>query len=299
MIDLNDPVVIYIICVLIVAVLVTVFLHMRTHLMQARRRKRLKKADEYDVTPQDFNQSIDSEELMEQRLEDVTTRFDIFRRAVYVVVWLFAAFLVILPLLHRYSPAMTPLVIAAASVVIGIAAKPVVENMICGAVLAFGKLARIGDTVLVDGEYGIIESVTLTHCVVKRWDWLRYVIPNSSMLTKEFVNYSIYDNNRWVYVEFYVDYGSDIDKVREIALEAPRKSKFISKAEDTRFWVVEMEKDAVKCMVVAWSTQPSDGWMLSIDVRTELMLQLQRNNIKTQGLRVVGEVPDMVLKDRE
>ncbi|MBN2713886.1 MAG: mechanosensitive ion channel family protein [Planctomycetes bacterium] len=290
--DMTHSLILYFSCIIAVALLVTIVLHVRTHVIESRRRKRLKKQDEYDVTPLDFNQSIDSEEMLENRLQGVSARFDIFRRAMYFSIWLLAAFMISIPVMQKFSPSLSPILIAAASVIVGIAAKPVVENMICGAVLAFGKIARIGDTVLVDGEYGVIESVTLTHCVIKRWDWLRYIIPNSTMLTKEFVNYSIYDNNRWVYVEFWVDYDADLDEVRRISLEAPKGSKFINDAEDTRFWVVDMDKDAVKCMVVAWTTQPSDGWMLSIDIRSELVKQLKKKDIKTQGVRIVGNMRD-------
>jgi small-conductance mechanosensitive channel len=107
-------------------------------------------------------------------------------------------FIALIPIIGNLSSTLIPVIIACSSVIFGIAAKPFIENLICDLVLCFGKLARIGDIVLVDNEYGTIEDVTLTHCIIRRWDWLRYVAPNSSMMTKEFVNYSLHDNYRWV-----------------------------------------------------------------------------------------------------
>jgi small-conductance mechanosensitive channel len=193
-----------------------------------------------------------------------------------------AAGLTALPYLTRLAPSVLPLAIAAVSVIIGIAAKPIIENITCGLVLCFGKLARIGDTVVIDDVYGVIEDFTLTHSVIKRWDSLRYVVPNSSMMTKEFINYSIYDNNRWVYVEFWIDYHTDFDLVEKLAKESPVGSAYYAADRDEpRFWVAETTPQGVKCMVVAWAVTPADGWMLSHDIRRALVQKLSVHGIVT------------------
>jgi small-conductance mechanosensitive channel len=187
-----------------------------------------------------------------------------------------------LPYLGRRAPSVLPLLIAAVSVIIGIAAKPIIENITCGLVLCFGKLARIGDTVVIDDVYGVIEDFTLTHSVIKRWDSLRYVVPNSSMMTKEFINYSIYDNNRWVYVEFWIDYNADLDLVERLSKESPQGSAFYAADRDEpRFWVAATTQQAVQCMVVAWAITPADGWMLSHDIRKALVKKLSAHGITT------------------
>jgi small-conductance mechanosensitive channel len=57
--------------------------------------------------------------------------------------------------------------------------------------------------VLVEGFYGTIEDVTLTHTVVKIWDWRRYVIPDARMLSDPFVSASLFDPFVWSSVEFW------------------------------------------------------------------------------------------------
>ena len=242
----------------------------------------LRKRNESGAIPSRFRRKA----VKQQQIERVETHHSINRRTLLVLLIIVGACLSAIPYLVVSAPAVLPLVLAAVSVILGIAAKPIIENITCGLVLSFGKLARIGDTVLIDNEYGVIEDFTLTHSIVRRWDSLRYVVPNSSMMTKEFVNYSLNDNNRWVHVEFWVDYSADIELVEQLAKEAPLGSIYYSDRDTPRFWVIDTARDAVQCMVVAWATQPADGWGLALDIRKALLKQLQQHNITTHTHRV-------------
>jgi small-conductance mechanosensitive channel len=223
-----------------------------------------------------------SKALRQHQISRMESRFSITRRTIVILLLAAAAGLVALPYLAQLAPSVLPLIIAAVSVIIGIAAKPIIENITCGLVLCFGKLARIGDTVIIDDVYGVIENFTLTHSVVKRWDSLRYVVPNSSMMTKEFVNYSLYDNDRWVYVEFWIDYNADLDLVERLSKESPQGSVYYdADREEPCFWVAETTQQAVKCMIVAWATTPADGWMLSHDIRKSLVKKMNAHGITT------------------
>ena len=225
--------------------------------------------------------NVDSSQIKKQRLDNIEKRFSITRRSLYSLMIILVVMIIIVPIIISISPTLLSVVIACVSVVVGIAAKPLIENLICGLVLCFGKLARIGDVVLVDSEYGTIEDVTLTHCIVRRWDWLRYVVPNSVMMTKEFINYSLHDNYRWVHVEFWVDHRADLKLVEKIAIDSPKQSQYYSGSEEPKLWIVDITPQSVKCMVVAWATSAADGWMLSIDIRKQILIQFQEHNIKT------------------
>lgn len=230
--------------------------------------------------------------IQQQQIQRMESHISITRRTLLILFLIAGICVAAIPYLASTAPAVLPVLLAAVSVVLGIAAKPIIENITCGLVLSFGKLARIGDTVLIDNEYGFIEDLTLTHCVVRRWDSLRYVVPNSSMMTKEFVNYSLNDNNRWVHVEFWVDYSADLQLVENIAVSAPLGSPYHSDRDNKpRFWIADTERNAVKCMVVAWATWPSDGWALSLDIRKALVKKLQEHNITTHSHRIHMDTP--------
>jgi small-conductance mechanosensitive channel len=245
--------------------------------VQEKRTERLRASDITESLPQ-HDSPIN---IKKQQISRIESRFSITRWTVLLSIFGFGTTIALLPFIRHISPTLLPIIMGVTSVIIGIAAKPFIENMICGMVLCYSKLARIGDTALVDDAYGIIEDVTLTHCIIKRWDSLRYVVPNSSMMNKEFVNYSLHDNERWVIVEFWIDYSADLQAVETLAVETPKTSEYFSASEEPRFWVVETAQAAVKCMITAWATSPAEGWMLGHDIRKALIPELKKHNIHT------------------
>ena len=61
----------------------------------------------------------------------------------------------------------------AAGIVVGLAARPLLTNLIAGIQLAITQPIRIGDAVIVENEWGWIEEITGTYVVIKVWDWRR------------------------------------------------------------------------------------------------------------------------------
>jgi small-conductance mechanosensitive channel len=185
------------------------------------------------------------------------------------------------------------LLVAVAAVVTGIAARPVLENLIAGVIISFAQPIRIGDTVLIDGYFGTIENISLTHTTLKVWDWRRYMVPNHHMLGKEFVNYSIVDRYQWAYVEFWVAPQTDLDAVRDIATKAARSSRHFADYEEPRFWVMEMGKEGVRCWIAAWANTPSAAWQLGHDIRTELARRFAEAAIRTHSYQHHWDVGSM------
>lgn len=227
--------------------------------------------------------------LAEERdagMESVESRFTIIRVVLLPFCGLLIILAAVIPFIGHIPNTYLSLIVAALTVVIGIAAKPIVENMISGIVISFSNLVRIGDTVLVDGNYGTVEDITITHTTIKRWDWRRYIVPNSTMLNKEFINYSVIDSYVWVSVEFWIDYSADLEVVEQIAMHSPKISKYFTSYEQPRFWIMDMAKEGVNCWLAAWADSPSEAWMLGVDIRKELITKFKEHGIATHGYRL-------------
>jgi len=179
------------------------------------------------------------------------------------------------PFLGAVPATLVSVLAGFAGIILGIAAKPFIENLICGIVLTFSGSIYVGDTVLIDGNYGTIEDITVTHTIVKIWDWRRYVIPNAKMVTAKFVNLTLNDSYQWCRVEFWVAPDADLDVIKEKAVEAATSSPFFAHFELPRFWVMEMGKEGLRCWVAAWAASPLDAWQLSNDIRTRLSKDFQ------------------------
>jgi small-conductance mechanosensitive channel len=77
-----------------------------------------------------------------------------------------------------------------ASIVAGLAAQSTLSNVFAGVQLAFNGAIRVDDIVIVEGEWGRIEEITLTYVVVRIWDDRRLVVPSTQFTTQAFENWT-------------------------------------------------------------------------------------------------------------
>jgi len=76
------------------------------------------------------------------------------------------------------------------SVVAGLAAQTTLANFFAGLQLAFTDAIRVDDVVVVEGQFGRIEEITLTYVVVHTWDDRRLILPSTWFTTTPFENWT-------------------------------------------------------------------------------------------------------------
>nr|WP_182113986.1 mechanosensitive ion channel domain-containing protein [Actinotalea sp. JY-7876] len=76
------------------------------------------------------------------------------------------------------------------SVVAGLAAQTSLANVFAGLQLAFTDAIRVDDVVVVQGEWGRIEEITMTYVVVHLWDDRRLILPSTWFTTTPFENWT-------------------------------------------------------------------------------------------------------------
>jgi small-conductance mechanosensitive channel len=228
-------------------------------------------------------------------LESIEAQFTVTRRILLPTIGVVAMLALSVPLWPQIPAATVSLLVATIAVLGGIAARPYLENALAGLTVSTSNLFNIGDTVLFDQQYGTIEDITSTHTTIKLWDWRRYIVPNSQMLSAKVISYTLHDPYRWTHVEFWVSYDADLDRVKEIALAAPLGCEHYAPHEAPVFWIMELARDAVQCWAAAWADSPSDSWMLGVHMRTEIILGLRQHGIRAHGFHHhVGHLPPVL-----
>ncbi|MCR9204390.1 MAG: mechanosensitive ion channel family protein, partial [Halobacteriovoraceae bacterium] len=240
--------------------------------MQKSKITSLKKREINDAIETDSPTEEETDvEITEIGIEGIETRFAFISKVLPSFLLLSWIFFISAPYIGDIPATYISIVAAIVSVLAGFALRPFLENLFAGVVISFFRYIRVGDTVLIDDHYGIIEDIGLTCTILKQWDWNRIVIPNSRMLQKEIQNMTINDSYLWAHIEFFISPEADLAKVEKIALEASKKSNYISKTSpDIAFWVMGLEKDSIKCWAAAWADSPADAWELKTDMRTEI-----------------------------
>ena len=78
-----------------------------------------------------------------------------------------------------------------AGIAAGIAARPLLENLIAGVQIAITQPLRLDDVVVIDGEQGRVEAINATYVVLRLWDERRLVVPFSRVIQQPFQNWSL------------------------------------------------------------------------------------------------------------
>ena len=104
-------------------------------------------------------------------------------------------------------------------IIVGFAAQRSLSTLLAGLQIAITQPIRINDVVIVEGEWGTIEDITLTYVVVKIWDLRRLIVPVSYFLEKTFQNWTRSTTNLLGTVFLYVDYTAPVPEIREKLLE--------------------------------------------------------------------------------
>lgn len=102
-----------------------------------------------------------------------------------------------------------------AGLVVGLAARPVLGNLIAGIQIAITQPIRLEDAVVVEGEWGWIEEIRSTYVVVRVWDWRRLVLPISYFIENPFQNWTREGASVLGSVFWQVDYHMPVDRMRE------------------------------------------------------------------------------------
>ncbi|MFC9331390.1 mechanosensitive ion channel family protein [Kitasatospora sp. NPDC057015] len=99
--------------------------------------------------------------------------------------------------------------------VVGVAAQSTLANLFAGIQLAFGDQVRIGDVVVVSGEWGTVEEITLTAVVIATWDQRRIVMPVSHFAGKPFENWSRGGSGITGTAILHLDHSTPLAELRE------------------------------------------------------------------------------------
>jgi hypothetical protein len=146
----------------------------------------------------------------------VRTQLAVLRRVLVVVVWILAAAALLMQFTVVRTVGVSLLASAGvAGVVIGLAAGKSIGALLAGIQLSITQPIRIGDTVVIEGESGTVEEISLTYVVVRTWDMRRLIIPVTQFLEKPFQNWSKGSAEMVGVVFLQLDWTADVDVLRK------------------------------------------------------------------------------------
>jgi small-conductance mechanosensitive channel len=107
---------------------------------------------------------------------------------------------------------------------VGFGSQNIVNNFISGLILMAERPIKVGDLIDVDGTQGIVERIGARSTRIKSGDNTHIIVPNSSFLEKNVVNWTLADRSIRSNIDVGVAYGSPTERVRELMLQAIREN---------------------------------------------------------------------------
>ena len=203
------------------------------------------------------------------------TQVNILKRTVNILVVIIttSAVLMTFSAVRQYGVSLIASA-GAAGLIVGLAARPVLANLIAGVQIAITQPIRIEDAVVVEGEWGWIEEITATYVVIKIWDWRRLIVPLSHFIEQPFQNWTRNTGQIIGSVFFYTDYTVPVDKLRA-KLEEIVKASPLWDGAVVNLQVVEAETETLRLRALMSARTSPRAWDLRCEVREKLLGFLQ------------------------
>jgi len=163
----------------------------------------------------------------------------------------------------------------AAGLILGLAARPVLTNLIAGIQIAITQPIRLDDVVIVEGEWGWIEEIFATYVVVRIWDWRRMVVPLSYFIEKPFQNWTRESASIIGAVFWYMDYTIPVSEVRAKLEEIVEKSPHWD-GQVVNLQVTDTDKDTISLRGLMSARTSPQAWDLRCEVREKMIAWLQQ-----------------------
>lgn len=109
---------------------------------------------------------------------------------------------------------------AGLTVGLGFGLQEIFANFVSGLIILFERPIRIGDTITIGTFSGSVSKIRIRATTITDFDRKEVIIPNKAFVTERLINWSLSDTITRVLIKVGVAYGSDLDKVKKVLLQA-------------------------------------------------------------------------------
>ncbi|WP_240773458.1 mechanosensitive ion channel family protein [Pontibacter sp. SGAir0037] len=163
-----------------------------------------------------------------------------------------------------------------AGIVVGLAAQQSIANLLAGLQLAFSQPIRIDDVLVLEGEFGRVEEITLTYVVLRIWDQRRMVLPLKYFIEKPFQNWTRSSSEILGTVYLYTDYTIPVDALRE-ELNRILAATDLWDGKVAGLQVTDSKERTLELRVLVSAVSSGIAWDLRCLVREKLVTFIQQN----------------------
>lgn len=162
-----------------------------------------------------------------------------------------------------------------AGLVAGLAARPMLSNLIAGLQIATTQPIRLDDEVVFESQWGRVQEINSTYVVLGLWDLRQLIVPLSYFIEKPFENWTRDSTTLIGSVLFHVSYQVPIEKVRAKVIEIIKASPYWD-GDVAKLQVQEAKESSLELRAIASARSSSAVSELRYEIREKVIAFLQQ-----------------------
>jgi small-conductance mechanosensitive channel len=162
-----------------------------------------------------------------------------------------------------------------AGLVAGLAARPMLSNLIAGLQIATTQPIRLEDEVVVESQWGRVQEINSTYVVLGLWDLRQMIVPLSYFIEKPFENWTRDSTTLIGSVLFHLSYKVPIEALRAKVTEIVRASPYWD-GDIVKLQVQDAKESSLELRVIASARTSGEVAELRYLIREKVIEFLQR-----------------------
>ena len=170
--------------------------------------------------------------------------------------------------------------IGALGVGIGFGLQYIVNNIISGFIILTDKTIVVNDLIEIDGLLGWVEAIGLRATVLRTFNNIEVIVPNSELVYKKVTNYTHSDNLIRIDIPVGVSYSSNPNNVKKVLIDALSNLKYKSEEQQIDVFFTDFGNSSLNFLALIWTDQPLKKKRIESEARFAIWNALKENNIE-------------------
>lgn len=173
-------------------------------------------------------------------------------QGITVLVGLFVALSIVIPTFRAGDLVQ---LLGISGVAIGFAFRDILQNFLAGILILLTEPFQIDDQIVFKNFEGTVENIETRATTIRTYDGRRIVIPNAELFTNSVTVNTAFDNRRMEY-DVGIGYGDDIERAKQLMLEAMHSVDEVLNDPAPDVLVMELAESSVNIRVRWWIAPP-------------------------------------------
>ncbi|OEU71954.1 MAG: hypothetical protein BA874_11900 [Desulfuromonadales bacterium C00003068] len=185
-------------------------------------------------------------------------------------------------------------IIGALGIGIGFGLQNIVNNFLSGLILLFERPVKLGDRIVLDGEWAIVRKIGMRSTVVEMYSKAEIIVPNSQLISEKVTNLSLSNSQSRLVIDIGTAYGEDMEQILEILREEAEAHPSVLSYPKPSPLFVNFGDSSLDFQLRVWLA----NYDQSVEVKSELCVALYKR-FAAEGIEIPFPQRDLHIRSLE